>query len=224
MKKVSLFLFAGFITLLFSCKKDADSNGSTVTYQLATTNAATVSGTGRIAGSFLTWDGGTASVSEIKFEAKGENKVEYKSSATKTVDLKAALSTLGDIDVPHGTYEKVEFKIQFVPAASGSSLELQGTYTPTTGGAAVPVVIRFGEPFEMKYEKKTPTTIDANTDYTALSTLALGILSQGVSESVLTNAVKTNGTIVISSSSNADLYNPLWSAFQGLLKVEIKQK
>ncbi|HEV7330241.1 MAG TPA: hypothetical protein VGN63_04315 [Flavisolibacter sp.] len=223
MKKVSLFLLAGFTTLMFSCKKDADSKDSTVTYQFATTNASTVSGTGRIAGSFLEWTGGTASVSEIKFEAKGENKVEYKSSVPKTVDLKAALSTLGDITVPHGSYEKIEFKIGFVPA-NGSSLELTGTYTPTAGSAAVPVVIRFHEPFEMKYEKKTPTTIDAGTDYTALSTLALGLLTQGVNESWLSGAEQTNGTIVISSTSNTSLYTPLWSAFQGLLKVEIKKK
>jgi hypothetical protein len=229
--KRTLLLLAGATSLLFSCKKESDvdnnANESTVTYQLATTNSASpgqAGEVGRTAATFLSWTGGTASVSEIKFEAKGDNKVEYKSSVSKTIDLASALNTLGGIGVPYGTYEKIEFKIRFVPTATTPSLELLGTYTPTNGGTAVPVVVRFNEPFELKFEKKTPTTIDANTDYTALGTLALGFLNQGVVESWLSGATQTNGSIVISNNSNTNLYNPLWSAFQSLLKVEIKKK
>jgi hypothetical protein len=231
MKHTHLLFLALSTSLLFSCKKEATSEQaagtSNVTYQLATTNT---SG-GRLAGEsertmahFLTWAGGTASVSEIKFEAKGDNKVEYKSNVPQVINLGSAVSTLGGIAVPYGTYEKIEFKIKFVPTSTNPSLELLGSYAPAGGGTPVPVVISFHEPFELKFEKKTPTTIDANTDYTALSTLALGLLSHSVVESFFANATQTNGTIVISNTSNTNLYNPLWSAFQGILNVEIKKK
>jgi hypothetical protein len=225
MKNISLFLLAGAISL-FGCKKETSTefSNSYLTYQLATTNAATVSGTGRDMGSFLEWTSGTATVADIRFETKGANTMEYKSPVPQTIELLSALPTLGHITIPYGTYEKVEFKIGFVPAAGGSSLELRGSYTPTGGGTAIPVVLRFHEPFELMYEKTTPTTIDFNADYTALSTLALGLLTEGMEESWLAGAQQTNGTIVISQTANTNLYSTLWDLFQDILKVELKKK
>lgn len=212
--------------LLAACKKENNTgNTSNVTYQLSTQSAlpGIANGSERTSAAYLAFNGGTASVSEIKFEAKGDNKIEYKSNANQTIDLAQALSTLGSIPVPYGTYEKVEFKIKFQSVANTPALTLLGTYTPSQGGAPVPVVLQLAGPFELKFEKKTPTTIDANTDYTALSTLALNILSGSVPESLFANATRTNGQIVISSTSNTQLYTPLWSLLEGLLKVEVKK-
>jgi hypothetical protein len=225
MKTTSFLLLTGATLLFASCKKEstteqaADTNN--ISYQLATTNS---SDGNRAAANFLTFTGGTASISEIKFEAKGDNKIEYKSNVPQTVNLGNVVANLGGLTVPFGTYQKIEFKIKFVPTSTTPSIELQGLYTPTNGGAAVPVILQLHQAFELKFEKKTPTTIDANTNYTAFSTLALGLLNNSVVESALQNATRTNGVIVISSTSNTQLYNPMWSAFQQLLKVEIKKK
>lgn len=227
--KPSPFLSLALASTLFltACQKDAaDSKDSNVTYQLAVQDGSPglANEGGRAQASYLDFTGGSASVKEIKFEAKGDNKIEYKSNVPQTINLANALTTLGGIAVPYGTYNKIEFKIKFEPLQGQPALTLQGNYTPTAGGTAIPVVLQFAGPFELKFEKKTPTTIDAQTDYSALGTLALNQLIAAVPESLLANATQTNGQIVISSTSNPNLYAPLWSLFEGLLKVEIKKK
>lgn len=205
-------------SLLFaSCQKEKSAENMNqapnVTYELATGGDARPGVAGEVArttAGFLSLTGGTASVTQIKFEAKGANKVEYKSNVSQVIDLSSAAATIGGLSVPYGTYEKIEFKIKFEPTTTQPALVLNGSYTPTSGGAAVPVVLQINQPFELKFEKKTPTTIDANTNYGALGTLALNMLTAAVPESLLANATRTNGQIIISSTSNTQLYNPLW--------------
>ena len=156
---------------------------------------------------------------------RGDNKIEFKSNTPLVVDLDDAVSTLGALTVPYGTYEKIEFKIRFRSVGNTPALELLGNYQPLNGGGpAVPVILRFHEDFELKFEKKTPTTIDANTDYNALGTLALNLLHTALPQSALAAATQTNGTIVISNNSNSLLYNSLWTLLQSMLKVEIKKR
>ena len=50
-------------------------------------------------------------------------------------------------------------------------------------------------------------TVLANNGYNALTTLNLSLLTRGITQTMLDNAVKTNGTILINSLSNVDLYN-----------------
>lgn len=148
--------------------------------------------------------------------------MEFKSDVTRVIDLGDAFSSLGTVSVPYGTYQKVEFKIGFVSSATSPSLMLQGIYTPATGGPAIPVVFRIDRPFEFKFEKKTPTVIDASTNPTVLVVMGLDLASHVITEAQLATAVQTNGTIVISSTSNAGLYMSLWEQIEKRLKIEIK--
>jgi hypothetical protein len=230
MKITPLFSVALAGSLLFTaCSKEKSTGQDTnpnVTYQLATTTElrGATNETGRSAASVLALTGGTASVTQIKFEAKGDNKVEYKSDVNQVINLSDAAATLGALAIPYGTYNKVEFRIRFAPTANHPALQLTGTYTPSNGSAAIPVVVQFSQPFELKFEKKTPTVIDANTDYAALGTLALNTLVAVVPEAILSTATQTNGQIIISSASNTNLYHPLWKVFENMLKVEIKKR
>ena len=54
-------------------------------------------------------------------------------------------------------------------------------------------------------------TLLSNTGYHALTTLNLSLLTRGISQAMLDNAAKTNGAIVISSSSNVDLYTIIFN-------------
>jgi hypothetical protein len=230
------FLIATVIggSLFFaSCKKDKESVQDSVTYQITPTGTSSTPGrvntseytgsSGRIEGDLLTWTDGYITTSEIKFEAKGDNKVEYKSKVTRQIDLFDAIATIGDITVPAGNYEKIEFKTTLVPDGRFAAFELTGVYIKN--GIPVPVTLRFDSPIQFKFEKKTPTVIDANTGISALHSIALDLLTSDLSVEMLNNAVTVNNSIVISSNSNAGLFKVIWHSLEGgIIKVEIKKK
>jgi major membrane immunogen (membrane-anchored lipoprotein) len=233
MKNQFLLAFATVSALLFSgCTKNddetADQNSSNVTYQVTATNRNNQLDritTGRTQGFSITWTGGYINTSEIKFEAKGDNKIEFKSNAVRHIDLfdaANAIGAIGDIAVAPATYEKIEFKTTLVPVGTQAAFELTGFYV--NNGDTVPVVIRFDKPIEFKFEKKTPTTIDAGAGFAALNTLSLDLLTADITSQMLNSATLTNNSIVISSSSNSTLYELAWNALEGVVKVEIKKK
>ncbi len=59
---------------------------------------------------------------------------------------------------------------------------------------------------EIETEKENVVITD-NNSYTALTTLNLSLLTRGITESMLNSATRTNGTILISSTSNTNIYN-----------------
>ena len=106
--------------------------------------------------------------------------------------------------LPAGSYKEVEFKVELNPTATEPALSLNGTYTST--GPAIPIIFRIATPLEIETEMNNVTVL-ANNGYNALTTLNLSLLTRGMSQTMLDNAVKTNGTILINSSSNVDLFN-----------------
>jgi uncharacterized membrane protein len=56
----------------------------------------------------------------------------------------------------------------------------------------------------------------------ALTTINLSLLTTGVSELMLNNAVLTNGTIIISSTSNANIYNIILNNLHDSDEVEFE--
>lgn len=158
----------------------------------------------------FTWTGGTAYVDLIKFEAKGDEKLKFKSTVDQNVDLFAAWASLGSIQVPVGTYQNVEFKISLKPTEDHPALQLMGTYA--NNGVTTPIHLIVDQAFTMKFEKKTPTVISADMDHEALAALSLKWLAENIDENILLNAEKVNGTVVLSKDVNAQLYELLWKA------------
>lgn len=230
MKKAFVTIAVITSTLLFfSCEKNKQEPPG-VTYQLTTKNHSTTINLrsnpqtvgARQAGQTIMWTGGSGTVSEIKFEAKGTENVEYKSKVTQVVDLFNSLSTLGVVSVPAGNYEKVEFDVRFEPTSTLPAFELSGTFI-NSAGTSTPIVLRINSPVDFKFEKKTPTTIGTTSNYTAVNSLDFNILVAGITETMLNNAAKnTSGGITISSTSNTNIYNLILSAVSNALKVEIK--
>lgn len=235
--KYSLLIAAviGSSVLVGGCKKNndkvEDETSSNVAYHITTINRSSELGriitgeeagaTNRTAGTTITWTDGYVTTSEIKFEAKGDNKVEFKSKAVQRVNLFDAIASIGSIAVFPGTYDKIEFKTSLEPAAPYAAFELTGYYMKD--GVPFPVTVRFDDPIEFKFEKKTPTIIDGHANFDALNILALDLLTSGITVQMLNSAVVVNNTIVISSASNPTLYNIMWNSFGGMVKVEIKK-
>ncbi len=216
MKRNILFLTTALsVVLLFAaCKKNNSS--PEVRYQINTisrssTVARTLSGT-------VQWTSGYMNATEIKFEAENNTtEVEYKSVAPQRIDLFAPLTTLGIIALPPGTYTEVDFEVELAPNGSDASLELKGTFT--SGVIVTPVIFRVGSALEIESEKDNVTIAD-NASYTALTSLNLSVLTQGITEAMLNNAQRTNGVIIISAASNTNLYNIILNNIGDMDEVE----
>ena len=206
------------VTSLFSisCKKSSTSS-SHVKYQFQTTNRSSVIIASATSGN-LEWTSGFGSATEIKFEAKSNNQeAEFKSEVPQRIDLFSSVVTLGNITLTPGTYSEVEFKVELNPTSTDPALELKGQYTDH--GTTTPVIFRVNSPIEIKNEKSNVVITD-NNGYRALTTLNLALLTNGVTASMLNNAVRTNGVILISSTSNSNIYNILLNNFDDSDEVE----
>jgi len=218
--KIQKLLFSIIIvvvTLFISCKKSS-TNASGIKYQLQTTNRSSV--IARTTTGNLQWTSGFGSATEVKFEAKNNNHdVEFKSQSPQLIDLFLAVATLGTITLDPGTYTEVEFEVELNPSGSNAALELNGQYT--SGSVTTPVKFIVNSPLELKNEKNN-VVVTGNNSYKALTTINLSLLTTGVSELMLNNAVRTNGTIIISSTSNANIYNIILNNLHDSDEVEFE--
>ena len=214
MTKLTLLTFASIF--LFSCKKE-NSTPPGVTYKVKIAN--TTSTVARVAAGSIRWTSGYASVSEIEFEAESKTvEVEYKSEVKQKIDLFSALSTLTTINVPAGFYEDIEFEIEVQPNGADAAFQLNGQYT--SGTVTTPIVFKVNSSIEIESEQNNITISDSR-HYNALTTLNLALLSTGITESMLNNAVRTNGAIEISAISNVNLYIIMFNKLKDCGGVEV---
>lgn len=205
LNKLLLSISIASIALVFlSCKKEnANSNPSGINYQMrAISPTSIISRT--MSGNF-TWTSGYAYATEIKFEAESRNvEVEFKSQIPQRIDLFSGIVNLGNITLPAGTYDEVEFEVTLNSSASNAAFELNGQFT--SGSTTTPVIFKVLGEMEVETERDNVVITD-NNGYKALTTLNLSLLTTGITESMLNNATRTNGTIIISSTSNVNIYN-----------------
>lgn len=204
--------------LFIGCSKK-DSNpapGSAIKFQIQTTNRTAV--IARTTSGNIQWTSGYGSATEIKFEAKLNGvETERKTQIAQKLDLMSPIASLGDITLAPGTYSEVEFKVELNPAAD-AALELNGQFT--SGGVATPVTFRVTSLFELKNETNNVVVID-NSTYKAVTTIDLSLITNGINESMLNSAVRTNGTILITSSINSNIYNIIANNLHDSDEVEL---
>jgi hypothetical protein len=199
-----------------SCEKETES-GNTISYQANPINftssvGASVSGSGLAveanANSSITWTEGTLNIQEIDFEAKKDGtQIEYEYKNLVNVSLAKTAETLGSIQIPDGTYNEVELKLEFRQSSSQDiPVRLKGTYTDLSG-AKTPIELQFNEDIEIKVESED-LVMEAD-EHIARINMQLNKLLSNISVADLTMATKTNGTIVISNTSNTSIYSKI---------------
>jgi hypothetical protein len=207
MKTTKRLLSIAVAGLIFtSCQKNS-SGPSSVDFQLKATN--TLAGVQRSTAASIQWTAGTATPASVKFEAKKSGtEIEFTSNSGQQVNLfTATQNTFGNISLPDGTYSEIELKIQLNGSTSVPALELTGTYD--NGTVSVPVIFRVTTPLLLKAEKENVAV--SGGSFTAVTALNLASFTAGITQAMLNNATVTNGSVVISSTSNASLYNIILS-------------
>lgn len=207
MKAINIFSALTLVSALAftSCKKENLGGSGGYKYKLTTSNRSNT--VGRVDGGTVTWTSGTAFVNLLKFEAKNSSgaEIEYKTPVSSQVDIFSSLAqVVGSISLPTGTYSEIEFKASMSSSGSIPALELNGSFT--SGGVTTPVQFIVSSNLEIKSESNGVTISDAS-NYTALTTFNLTNMTAGITEAMLNAATKTGGKIVISASSNTNLYN-----------------
>ena len=212
MRTNTIILAAIVATGLISCKKSADSPmHSGLDFQLKAVNPS--SPVARTMAT-VTWDSGFVNATQIKFEAKQNgNETEFKSNVHQHVDLFGAASLVGTVNITPGTFEEVEFKVEAAPTSTEPALKLQGSVN------GVPVTFIVNNGFEIKAEQSQVTLSGGDI---ALNKIDLTALMSGLSSADFASATLTNGTLVISSSSNTNLFNTILGNFQKHGETEVE--
>ncbi|OJW80223.1 MAG: hypothetical protein BGO69_13440 [Bacteroidetes bacterium 46-16] len=195
--------------LMASCKKnDTNTNNSQpqLSYQLTATNTSTGLAQKSTANANIQWTSGYAYPRTIKFEAKQDGvKAEFTSTTDEQIDLMSSIAaTFGNFTIPAGTYDEIELRIDLDKKAADPAMELDGVLA--TDLSTIPVKLEVDDFIELKTESQN-VTITNNDSYIAITTIDLSGVTSGITETMLLNAQLTNGTIVISSHSNATLYH-----------------
>lgn len=218
MKKtiVSSLAALGVVFLMTSCKKENDS--MSLSFKVKSTNtSATVN---RLLSGQVNWTSGSGYVKEIEFEAENNSsEVEYEATGNLKIDLFAPINSLGNITLPPGQYEEIEVDINFASSGTDTAFMLRGTFT-NTNAVVTPILFTITDPLEIE-TKANNVTISGTNDYTAITSLNLSELTAGISETMLENATRTNGVIVISKNVNANLYNIFMNNIVNMDSVEI---
>ncbi len=212
----SLILVSGLI--LSSCSKENSTGDGKLSYKVKPANftasvGPAVAGSGLVvavnSNSSLTWTSGNLNVSEIDFEAESKSaKIEYELKQAFNVDLFNLSPVLGSITLPDATYEEVELKLVLKKSATSNiPLTLKGSYTDGSG-TKIPVEFYFNEDFEAEVEAEN-IIVSGTNDYLGLINVQLNKFLTNVISADLSGAAKTNGVIVISSTSNMELYAKL---------------
>lgn len=214
----SMAIVVLMVVALASCKKNGASPASTtpqMAFQIKAINssAGLTSANGLVTQSTtsasITWTSGTANIARFKLEAKKDGtEIELTSKNLSNVDLFAISPSVTSITLNPGTFTEIEIKVMFTHSVDPASLPLvlKGTYN--NGTSDIPVEFDLNDEATIKAEAEN-VTVAAGMDYTSLVQMHLDKLTKGIATADLDGAAQTNGTIVISQTSNTTLYDAI---------------
>jgi hypothetical protein len=222
----------------FGCKKNgvapSVANAPKIVFGLQSTNAAAIlpaSTAGVQVNTVSTppqimWTAGMANITKFKFEAKRAGiEREFESTHLMNVDLFALSPSLISTPIDTGTYKEIEVKVELTQSADTSALplKLMGTFT-NSQNVAIPVELDLNANMEIKAEAKD-VVVSASQNLQTIFLLNLNKISTGITGSDLGAATQTGGVIIISSTSNVNLFNIILQNVSNIgdTKMEVEQ-
>jgi hypothetical protein len=149
---------------------------------------------------------GTANISGFKLEATKRNlQIEIRSKNLANVDLFSTNTALTGATIDTGTYNQIEVRVELSKSSTAAlPLVLKGTFT-NNSATAMPIELDFNDDAEIKAQAQN-VVVSNNASLSTIITMHLNRLLAGVSATQLNSATLTNGTLVISSTSNTSIY------------------
>ncbi len=153
------------------------------------------------------WTAGVANISKFKLEATRDGvPLEIQSNNLTNVDLFALTPLLSKVNIKKGLYTNVELRVVLTHAAPGAALPLVLTGVFTSGGGTHwPVEFDFNEDLEIK-ASVADITVDGTQSLLTKLNMHLAKFLTSITAQQVDATTRTNGSIIISSTSNAALY------------------
>jgi hypothetical protein len=217
------------LVLFASCKKE--NKVGNLTYKLKNINQSNTVGAyapgsdgfvNRTTSGNIEWISGNGFVAEIEFEAEkdqGNTEIEYESIINRRINLFGNLVNVGSITIPPGVYEEIELDLVLRSNSTDTAFVLRGKFT-NSNNQITPILFFINGTIEIETEAEN-VNISASSNFTALNTLNLALLSRNITETMLNNATRTGGQIIISANHNNSLYNIMLSNFHEMDDVDI---
>ena len=211
--KATLFSItvAGIFIIMSGCTKEEIIIPGLAQFKLGaiTTSNSTSTQTGRVAAANdLQFTSGSITIREVVFDGdlEGGSSVSITHEQIAIIDYATGLITPEIvIEVTAGTYTSVNLGIELQDDGAGLSIEIEGNYT-NSDDTIIPIRFEFksGEVFEAN---ASSVTLSTDTDIVGkISWDALDWFSV-VTASELDAAIQTDGVIIISETSNPDIFN-----------------
>ncbi len=157
----------------------------------------------------LLFNAGYVVVREVVFDGDRNDGTSISITEEKitTIDLVSGSANPPFVmDIPAGTYTSINLGIEIQDETSRPSVVAEGVYT-SASGVTTPIRFEFnsGEVFEAN--SVAPVTLNQNTPATAKITFDPHVWFSTITRTQLDNAVRTNGIIIVSETSNAGIFN-----------------
>ncbi|MBV8388339.1 MAG: hypothetical protein JO080_00910 [Mucilaginibacter sp.] len=153
----------------------------------------------------LVWTAGDANIGRFAFEAKRKGvSIEIESNNLTNVDLFALTPLQTYVTLDTGVYKEIEITAFLERTDTVPPLVVTGTFK-NDSAKVIPIEFILSGHATITVEEKN-IDINGKTNYTAILDLQLGRLTKGITEADLDKAKVTGGKIIISKTSNTDLY------------------
>lgn len=153
----------------------------------------------------LVWTAGNANIGKFAFEARRSGvSINIESNNLTNVDLFALTPLQTYVTLDTGVYKEIEITAFLESTDTVPPLKVSGTFT-NDSSKVVPIEFDLSGHATVKVEQNN-IDINGTTDYTALLDVQLTRLTKGITADDLNKATLTNGSIVISKTSNTALY------------------
>lgn len=234
--RLTLFSLSIGLLLISSCTKNTNNGSATIQFQAQANNSTytmtgssitPISSTSNTSGvATVNWTSGYVNATEFEFEAEKENNnnqadtmhVQYEAKGPFRLDLFAAPAAIASINLATSTYDHVQVEILGIKSTTGDpNFYLKGTYKNAVG-IVTPIEIKVNETFNFNSEI-SKWQAQAIT-YSSLVKLHLDLLLKNVTPALLDNAAQTSSTIVISSTSNTNIYQLIVANLMFMSDVE----
>jgi hypothetical protein len=162
-------------------------------------------------------------VSRLSFEAelkksnssRDSMSIEYNWNGPMLIDLLNPTNEFGQLTLQAGFYDAIELRVASERRGTDTIpiFKLEGNYTDTAN-VVIPIVFTVNETVALKTELKNDTiTSNFGSDFSGVVQVYLDQLFVNVLPADLNKAVKTNGKILINSTTNRNLYRILSENF-----------
>ncbi len=222
-----LMKYTALVALVFalaSCGKDDEMSNATVNFGFVGNSSVTGVPAGRIEANTLEFTDGTIRLRSIQFEVETDDGDSIEAEIERIIEIDFATGettpNLESLVFPIGTFQEVRVELEILDENDIPSVVINGTFTDANNQTH-PIRFEFnsGETFEV--EKEGNITIGEGAQVLAEVTFDPGVWFAGVSSEQLSAATKTGGVIVISETSNSEIFDTVADGLDLATEIEI---